>query len=315
MKFKSITTIVVLLLLVASLSVTGCTTSTTNQTNSADNTSTRTVEYSVVDEWGTGTALLGQRIVVPTSYLNDAKMKELGKQLMSDVKGYKSAFIIVFTDRAAALIQKAGANTEAEHQAIADHYIGNFDKNDVTGQCEFYYCLGGFVNNKDCQTITCNDLQQSSSSLTPTPPLTTTPNSITNKLSSDTSFTTFVRLLNKANLSVVLDRSGNFTVFAPDNAAFSKLNATTLAALENSPALREVLMYHIVPTKLQSNSLVGSGTLTTMSGLQLPYSVTGTTIKIGGATIGTISSSDNNSTNGVIHRIDTVLVPPSNNNS
>jgi len=119
----------------------------------------------------------------------------------------------------------------------------------------------------------------------------------------NTNLTNFTSLLKKANLTNVLNGPGNFTVLAPDNAAFSKVDAWQ----NNTTALRNALWYHVIPKKLLSTDFTGSGTLTTVNGLSLPYSVDGTKIKIGNATI---TKADINATNGVIHIIDSVNIPP-----
>jgi uncharacterized surface protein with fasciclin (FAS1) repeats len=130
---------------------------------------------------------------------------------------------------------------------------------------------------------------------------------IAETLANNTTFTQLVSLLKKANLTDVLDGPGNFTLFAPTNAAFAKVNASTLADLQNNTtALKTLLLYHVVPTKLLANDFTGSGTLTTVNGLSLPYSVNGTTIQVGNATV---TKADINATNGVIHVIDGVLIP------
>ena len=124
----------------------------------------------------------------------------------------------------------------------------------------------------------------------------------------NTNLTMLVSLLKKANLTDVLSGPGNFTVFAPDNAAFAKVNASTLANLQNnSTALTNLLLYHVIPTKLLENNFTGSGTLTTVNGLSLPYSVNGTTLKVDNATV---TKADINATNGVIDVINGVLIPP-----
>jgi uncharacterized surface protein with fasciclin (FAS1) repeats len=126
----------------------------------------------------------------------------------------------------------------------------------------------------------------------------------------NTNFTTLVSLLKKANLTDMLNGPGNFTLFAPTNAAFAKVNASTLADLQNNtPALNTLLLYHVVPEKLLANNLTGSGTLPTANGFSLPYSVNGTTIQVGNATV---TEADINATNGVIHVINGVLMPPTN---
>jgi transforming growth factor-beta-induced protein len=124
----------------------------------------------------------------------------------------------------------------------------------------------------------------------------------------NTNLTNFTSLLKKANLTNVLNGPGNYTVFAPDNTAFSKVDASTLARWQNNTTeLQNVLYYHIVPTKFLSNNFTGSGTLDTVNGYSLPYSVNGTTLKVDNATV---TKADINATNGVIHVIDSVMIPP-----
>ena len=127
-------------------------------------------------------------------------------------------------------------------------------------------------------------------------------------IANNTNLTNFTSLLKKANLTNVLNGPGNYTVFAPDDAAFSKVDASTLARWQNNTTeLQNVLYYHIVPMKLLSNNFTGSGTLNTLNGNSLPYSVTGTTLKVDNAIV---TKPDINATNGVIHVIDNVMVPP-----
>ncbi len=124
----------------------------------------------------------------------------------------------------------------------------------------------------------------------------------------NTNLTNFTSLLKKANLTNVLNGPGNFTVLAPDNAAFSKVDASTFASWQNNTtALRNMLWYHVIPKKLLSADFTGNGTLTTVNGLSVPYSVDGTKIKVGNATI---TKADINATNGVIHVVDSVNIPP-----
>jgi transforming growth factor-beta-induced protein len=132
--------------------------------------------------------------------------------------------------------------------------------------------------------------------------------SITEIISNDANFTTLARLLNKTNLTGAKFPPGNYTLFAPTNDAFSKVDASTLAGWQNNTtALLDVLWYHFLPTKLLSSNFTGSGTLTTVNSYSLPYSVNGTTLKVDNATV---TKADINATNGVIHVIDSVMVPP-----
>jgi len=129
----------------------------------------------------------------------------------------------------------------------------------------------------------------------------------------NTNLTKFVSLLKianltGANLTNVLNGPGNFTVFAPTNAAFAKVDASTLASWQNNTtALGNILSYHIVPLKYLSSNFTDSGTVPTLNGLRLPYSVNGTTLKVDDATV---TTKDINASNGVIHIIDSVMVPP-----
>jgi PGF-CTERM protein len=133
-------------------------------------------------------------------------------------------------------------------------------------------------------------------------------------VANNTNESILLSLLKKTNLTDVLNGTGNFTVFAPDNAAFNKVNASTLADLQNNTtALTRVLLYHVIPTKMLSNSFTGNGTLQTVNGLALPYSVNGTKVTLGsGNNTATITKADINATNGEIHIVDGVLIPPAN---
>jgi PGF-CTERM protein len=133
---------------------------------------------------------------------------------------------------------------------------------------------------------------------------------ITQIAANNTNFSTLVSLLTKANLTQTLNGTDNFTVFAPTNEAFAKVPASTLAALQNNTtALTKVLLYHVVPGTLLSKDIKGNGTLTTANGLSLPYSVNGSKVTVDNATV---TKTDINATNGVIHVIDSVMIPPAN---
>ncbi len=144
---------------------------------------------------------------------------------------------------------------------------------------------------------------------------TTTPtlrDTITDIAQNNTNLSTLVKLLVLANLTSTLDGPGNFTLLAPSNDAFAKLSNKTLADLQNnSTALKTTLLYHVIPKKLFANNFSGNGTLTTVNGLSLPYSVNGTKVVLGsGNNTATVTKADINATNGEIHIIDGVLQPP-----
>jgi uncharacterized surface protein with fasciclin (FAS1) repeats len=102
--------------------------------------------------------------------------------------------------------------------------------------------------------------------------------------------------------------AGNFTVFAPSDAAFSVIPLEDYSALlENSTELKNVLTYHVVEGKMMLNELTDGQELTTVQGQNL-------TIKVGSDKVVTvnganITGADTTASNGVIHIIDTVLMP------
>ena len=135
--------------------------------------------------------------------------------------------------------------------------------------------------------------------------------------------TTLVAAIKAAGLVETLQSAGPFTVFAPTNAAFAKLPAGTLETLlkdENKPVLTSVLTYHVIPGKINSSTLVklikkngGKFTAKTVQGGELSFSMKGKNIVLkdekGGMSMVTIK--DVNQSNGVIHVIDTVVLPKS----
>ncbi|MBZ8132764.1 fasciclin domain-containing protein [Afifella sp. IM 167] len=133
--------------------------------------------------------------------------------------------------------------------------------------------------------------------------------------------TTLVAAVKAAGLAGTLDGEGPFTVFAPTNAAFEKLPAGTVETLlkpENEAQLKHILTYHVVPAKATSEAAMqmvkddgGAHNVTTVSGDTL-------TLKMDGGKLIVIDESGNGAvveqadvmqSNGVVHVIDTVLMP------
>ena len=120
-------------------------------------------------------------------------------------------------------------------------------------------------------------------------------------------FTTLAKLLTSAGLVDTLKGTGPFTVFAPTDAAFAKVPAATLEALGKDPAeLKKVLTYHVVSGKVLAAD-VKPGEVATVQGQPVKITVDGSTVKVNDATV---TKTDIVGTNGVIHVIDTVLIPP-----
>jgi uncharacterized surface protein with fasciclin (FAS1) repeats len=122
-------------------------------------------------------------------------------------------------------------------------------------------------------------------------------------------FTTLVALVKKAGLAATLSGKGPFTVFAPTDAAFAKVPKATLAALAKNPAkLKKVLLYHVVPGKVTAAKVVKLSSAKTAEGAAVKISVKGGSVYVNGAKV---TKADVMASNGVIHVIDKVLLPPS----
>ena len=128
--------------------------------------------------------------------------------------------------------------------------------------------------------------------------------------------TTLVAAVKAAGLVQTLEGKGPFTVFAPTNAAFGKLPAGTVDSLvkpENKATLTKILTYHVVAGKLDAAALTDGRKLKTVEGEDLMVKRDGNHVMIidakGDSSMVTISNV--NQSNGVIHVIDTVLLPAS----
>jgi uncharacterized surface protein with fasciclin (FAS1) repeats len=124
------------------------------------------------------------------------------------------------------------------------------------------------------------------------------------------SFTTLAKALTAADLVGTLRGPGPFTVFAPTDEAFAKLPAGTLDSLlkpENKATLQRVLTYHVVPGKVPAADVMKVSSAKAVSGDSLPIAVSGSTVMVDKARV---VKTDIAASNGVIHVIDTVLLPP-----
>ncbi|MAW93969.1 MULTISPECIES: fasciclin domain-containing protein [unclassified Leeuwenhoekiella] len=133
--------------------------------------------------------------------------------------------------------------------------------------------------------------------------------------------TTLVAAVKAADLVETLQSEGPFTVLAPTNAAFEKLPEGTVASLlkpENKKALQGVLTYHVIAGKHSAADIVkdikaggGMAEWTTVNGQTLYGMLDGDMVKIKdqAGNVATVTIADVNQSNGVIHVIDTVLLP------
>lgn len=151
-------------------------------------------------------------------------------------------------------------------------------------------------------------------------PMYPTKNIIQNAVNSK-DHTTLVAAVKAAGLVGTLEGPGPFTVFAPTNAAFDKLPAGTVDTLvkpENKATLTKILTYHVVPGRLSARDLMakakmggGKAMLKTVEGENLTVQVKNGAIWLIDAKGGMsrVTTADVNQSNGVIHVVDTVLMP------
>lgn len=126
--------------------------------------------------------------------------------------------------------------------------------------------------------------------------------------SGNDNFETLVQAVQAGNLVDALSGPGPFTVFAPTDAAFDKLPAGALNnLLANQSQLRNVLTYHVVQGELTASALQGRSYVTALNGDRIPVRVMNGQVMVGNATV---VMADVDASNGVIHAIDGVLMPP-----
>jgi uncharacterized surface protein with fasciclin (FAS1) repeats len=119
-------------------------------------------------------------------------------------------------------------------------------------------------------------------------------------------FKTLVKAVQAAGLVDTLKGDGPFTVFAPTDAAFAKLPPGTVESLMNDKQkLAQVLTYHVVPGKVTA-AQVKSGDIKTVQGQSLKVSADGGSVMVNNAHV---TKTDIMASNGVIHVIDTVVLP------
>jgi uncharacterized surface protein with fasciclin (FAS1) repeats len=144
-----------------------------------------------------------------------------------------------------------------------------------------------------------------------TPATTTTGKTIVDVAAGNKSFTTLVKALKAADLVETLSGVGPYTVFAPTNEAFNKLPKGTLTTLlkpENKAQLQKVLTYHVVAGEVTSKMLK-AGKVPTVAGADITVKISGKNVTINKSKV---IKADVKASNGVIHAIDTVLLPPAN---
>jgi uncharacterized surface protein with fasciclin (FAS1) repeats len=126
-------------------------------------------------------------------------------------------------------------------------------------------------------------------------------------------FDTLVQALKAADLVDALKGDGPFTVFAPTDEAFAALPDGQLASLlkeENKAQLQAILQYHVVSGKAMASDVTGLDAAPTLEGRSVQFQVDDGTVKVMGQNVATVAQANIETSNGVIHVIDTVLLPP-----
>ena len=123
-------------------------------------------------------------------------------------------------------------------------------------------------------------------------------------------FKTLAAALTAAGLVDTLKGAGPFTVFAPTDEAFAKLPAGTVENLlkpENKQQLTDILTYHVVAGKVMAADVAGLDEAKSVNGKMIDVEAASGSVKVNGATV---TAADVAASNGVIHVIDTVILPP-----
>jgi uncharacterized surface protein with fasciclin (FAS1) repeats len=133
------------------------------------------------------------------------------------------------------------------------------------------------------------------------------PKTVADTLAADPSLSTLNGLVVKAGLAPTLQGTGPFTVFAPTNDAFKTVPQKTMDALAKDPAmLKDLLTYHVVPGRMASAD-IKSGPVKTVNGASLAVAKAGDFVTV---EEGMVQSANIVATNGLIHTVDRVMIPP-----
>jgi uncharacterized surface protein with fasciclin (FAS1) repeats len=130
-------------------------------------------------------------------------------------------------------------------------------------------------------------------------------------ISSDRRFRTLARLLNQAGLVSALQGPGPFTIFAPTNEAFRRIPRAQLSQMAANGQLTQILKYHVIPARIDAEAAMAMTSPTspaTLEGSTIQVTTGAGHVMLNGNT--TVVTPDIQATNGIIHAIDTVLMPP-----
>ncbi len=159
------------------------------------------------------------------------------------------------------------------------------------------------------ETTTTEPTTDTTEAATDTTEAMTEPGTIVDVAIAAGTFSTLVTAVQAADLVDTLSGDGPFTVFAPTDDAFAALPEGTLDSLLADPAaLSDVLLYHVVPGTVMAADVVGLTSATTAQGSDITISVADGVVTLNDSV--TVTATDIEASNGVIHVIDGVLLPP-----
>ena len=148
----------------------------------------------------------------------------------------------------------------------------------------------------------CTLLLAACAAMAPPPPV-----SVADTIARDPQLSTLSGLVQRAGLSETLKAAGPYTVFAPTNEAFAAVPARTMDELSKDPArLKDVLSFHVLPTRVMAAE-VKTGNARTAQGANVALSRAGDFVTVEEAMV---ERADIAGTNGVVHKVDRVLMPP-----
>lgn len=169
--------------------------------------------------------------------------------------------------------------------------------------------VGGllYMNMQNKPTETANTQDSAATAMTATETDTMNDKNIVVVAQEAGSFTTLLAAAEAAGLVETLTGEGPYTVFAPTDEAFAKLPAGTVESLlKDKEKLTQILTYHVVPGKVMASDVAGMTSATTVEGSDVSIKVENGKVMINDATVVT---ADVQASNGVIHVIDSVLMP------
>ena len=175
--------------------------------------------------------------------------------------------------------------------------------------------LGGVAAALLFAGVACSSSEETSSSTTKAPESTTTTaaeaGTILEVATEAGTFTTLAGLITEADLVATLSGEGPFTVFAPTNEAFAKLPPAELQRLlkpANKDELAKILTYHVVSGDVMAADLSNGQKVKTVEGQEITVTIDGDTVKLNDTA--TVVQADIETSNGTVHVIDGVLLPP-----